>query len=124
MPVHRGEPNIGHLVQPLQLCHHELTDVRRRDFLVWAFLQTVLHALDDALQLGHRDRTLFAGLEKPIQDLLPIEPLSSSVLFHHHIRDLIDAFIAGKAPLATEALATPADHRAFLAFPRVDDFVS
>src|SRR5262249_17423566 len=69
------------------------------------------------------DRPLLARFQEAGQQLLTVEPLARAVLLHHHVRDLVDPFVAGEALAAAEALAPAANHLALLRLPRVDDLV-
>ena len=55
-----------------------------------------------------------------------LEPLARSVLLHHHVRNLFDSLVAGKALAAffVEALAAAANCVAFAALARVHDLVA
>ena len=52
--IHRGEPHVGDLVEPLQLLHHERADFGRRDLLLRPLLQRGLDAIGDRLRARRR----------------------------------------------------------------------
>src|SRR5205085_11870990 len=54
---------------------------------------------------------------------LPVKALAPAVLFDHHVRDLVDPLVRGKALLALQALAPPANAFAFLRLARVHHFI-
>jgi len=57
------------------------------------------------------------------EQLLPVEFLTPTVFFHHHVWDFVDTLVGGEALLALETLAAPADKLALFAFARIHHFV-
>src|SRR5436190_2700490 len=74
-------------------------------------------------ELHHRDRSLLAGLQYAGKNLLPVESLAPAVFFDDHVWNFINAFVARESALAPEALASPPDRLALLAFARIDHLV-
>ena len=89
-----------------------------------ALLEGRLDLVGDHLKRRHAHRPLFTGLQQPLNQLLPIEPLARAVLLHRHVGDFVDPFVAGEALAALEAFAAAADNLAFFAFSRVDHFIA
>src|SRR6185503_9103179 len=83
-----------------------------------------LDPVGDGFERRHADRTLLARLEQAGDQLLPLEALPAAVLLHHHVRDLVDPFVAREAAAALEAFTAAADHVALAALARVDDLVA
>jgi hypothetical protein len=67
---------------------------------------------------------LSARLQQSGNELLALEALARPVLLDHHVGDLVDALVAGKAPPAVEAFTPPADRLALLALAGVHDLVA
>src|SRR3989304_5008614 len=53
--IHGGESHVGHLVQALELRHHELADLGCGEFLVGAVVEPLLQLVHDRLEPGHGD---------------------------------------------------------------------
>ena len=83
--------------------------------------QKGLGRVHDRFEFARRDGPFFAGAEQAAQHLLPVKALAAAVLFHHHVGDLVDALVGGKAAIAALALAAAADGVGLLALARVDD---
>src|SRR5207248_1850553 len=96
----------------------------RRDFLFGTLLQAALDAIRDRLERADADGAFLARLEQARNQLLAIEALARSVLFHNHVRDLVDPLVARETLAALEALAAAADDFALFRFARVDDLVA
>ena len=62
--VDRGEAHVRHLVEPLQLLHHERADVGGRDFLLGPLLQRRFDAIGHRLERRDADRPLLARLQQ------------------------------------------------------------
>src|ERR1700682_4546150 len=124
MSVHRREANVCDLVEALELLHHDRADLSRRDLLFRTLLQRGLDAVPDGFERGHAHGTLLARLQQTAHECLAIEALARAILLHHHVRNLIDPFVAGEALAAFETLAAPADDLALLALARVDNLVA
>src|SRR3990172_6059087 len=118
-----GESHVGHLVQALELRHHELTDLGGGELLVGAVVETLLQLVHDRLEPGHGNRALLAGFEDPAHQFLAVEPLAPAVLFHHSIVDAIYPFIAREPPPAFQTLAAAPYGLAFLSLSLIDDLV-
>src|SRR6185437_10121675 len=54
---------------------------------------------------------------------LAVKFLPAPVLFHHHVRDLVDALVGGEALFTLQALAAPSDRIGFFALARIHDLV-
>jgi hypothetical protein len=124
MPVDRCEPHVGDLVELLQLFHDERADFVRADFFLGAFLQRALDAIGDRLERGDADRPLFARLEQPGDELLPLEALARAVLLHDHVRNLVDPLVTREALAAAETFPATTDDFALAALARVDNFIA
>src|SRR5713226_7494595 len=124
MPIYRGKPNVGDLIQLLQLFHDEAADVGCGDLLLRPILQRRFDAIRDCFERGNADRPLLAGFEETGDQLLPFEPLAAAIFLHHHVRNLVDPFVAGEAFAAIEAFATAPYDFPLLALPRIDDLVA
>jgi len=121
LPIDRGEPDVGDLIQGLQAFHDELADLGGLHFFFGALLEPAFDLLDDLLEPGNGDRPLFDGLEEPAEELLAVEELARAVLLNDHVRDLFDLLVRRKPAGTTEAFPAAADRKPFLALARVDD---
>src|SRR5688500_14357489 len=124
VPIHGGKTDVGHLVEGPQFVHDEGSDFFRAHLTLRLLLQGRLDTVGDPLEGGDADRTLFAGLEQPGHEFLPLESFAAAVFLDHHVRDLVDPFVAGEPPAAAQTFTAPADDLPFLALPRVDDLVA
>src|ERR1019366_2039601 len=78
-----------------------------------------LALVHDPLQRRTRHRSLLARMQQPAQDLLAVELLPPSILLHHHVGNLVDALVRGKALVAALALAPPPDRVRLFALARI-----
>src|SRR6188472_1974588 len=124
MPVDRGKPHVGHLVEPLQFVHDEGADFFGGHLFLRTLLQRGLDLVGHRFDGGDADRALLARLEQASNELLPLEALTRAVFLDHHVRDLVDPLVTGETPAAVEALPPAPDDLAFLAFARVDDLIA
>src|SRR6188508_1786073 len=124
VPVNGRETDVRDLVELLQFLHDERADLVGGDFLLRSLLQRGFHAVGNRLERRDADRALFARLQESRDELLALEALAAAVLLHHHVRDLVDPFVAGKALGAAETFASAANNLALAAFARVDDLIA
>src|SRR5688500_1748314 len=124
VPIDRGESDVCHLIQPLELLHDDAPDLFCAHLLLGTLLERGLDPVGDTLDRTHADRPLLARFQQARNELLPLESLPAAILLDDHIGNLIDALVAGEPSAAAEALSPSPDDLAFLAFARVDDLVA
>src|SRR5579871_405853 len=74
-------------------------------------------------QLRRRHRPLFASLQKPLQNLLPLKSLAPAILFDDHVRNLVNPFVRRESPLAFQTLAPPPNRVSGSPFARINHLV-
>src|SRR5690606_9153 len=89
--VHRGEAHERHLVEVLELLHDLHADLVGGDLALRTLLQRGLDAVGNGLERRDPDGALLTRLEQAAHQFLSIEPLATSVLLHHHVRNFVDA---------------------------------
>ena len=119
--VHRGEADVGDLVELVQLLHHHLADLPRRD-LALAERQHLLHdAVDRRVDVLGRHRPLVQRALEADADLRDIEVRAVAVGLDHLRQAQLDGLVGGEALLAGDAAPAPANRIAGLGHARVDD---
>src|SRR5580698_1857048 len=119
--INRGETNVGHRVETLQVLHDQLADLARSALALWRIHEIALRSVHYPFQLAGRNRTLLARAQQAAQNLLPVEALAASIFLHHHVRNFVDALVSGEAAIAALALAPAADRVRLLALARIDN---
>src|SRR5207302_5069158 len=95
--IHRREPDVGDLVQVAEVLHQKFSYIYSRYLTVGRVADLALHAIDQLRQPYHAYRPLFAGFQQPSQNLLTVDFLASSSLFHYYVRAFVDALVAAEA---------------------------
>src|SRR5882762_23395 len=121
--IHRCESHVGDFIQFLQAVHDHFTDFGGRQLAIRGLLHHAFDFVHNRFQLGRGHRTFFASLQKPLQNLLPLEALAPPVFLDDHVGDFIDAFVGGEPPAAFQALTPAANGVANAALPRVDHLI-
>ncbi len=121
--VDRGKPYVRDFVVPPQSIHDQLADFAGLPLSLRRFDDEGFRLVHDLLELADRDWPLFARPQQAIQNFLAVKFLPAPVLFHHHVRDLIDTLVGGEALLALQALPAAADRIGFFALARIHDLV-
>jgi hypothetical protein len=117
--VDAGETHIGHGIEALERIHNQVTQATARDLAVRLIQQPGLNIADGLLQLGKGHRTLLTGGHHATEQLLWVEGLTTTVLFHNEHGHLFHAFIACEASTAGQALAAAADGITLPTFPGI-----
>src|SRR2546421_3610810 len=107
--VHRGEADVGDLVEPRQLAHHEVAHAAGRHLALAERAQPLDHAVDRALDLVGRHRPLAQGEPHAAGDLVAVEIGAAAVLLHQARHFQVDALVGREALLALQAFAPPPD---------------
>lgn len=118
--VNRCEADIRDIIERFEAFHYDLSDLAGFQFAVRRVLHVSLDLIDDRLQLPRGDRAFFAGAQQAGHDLVPLEGLALAVLFHDHIRDLVDPLIRCKPPGTLQAFAAAADRIPVLRLARIN----
>ena len=85
---------------------------------------TIISALSAIVSSCVIDTGRFSqAFSSPVKNFLTIESFAAAVFLDHHVRDFVDAFVTGESALASQTLPAPPNRVAFLAFPRIHDFV-
>src|SRR5205807_2448725 len=101
--------DVRDLIDQLEAVHDQFADLAGGALALRRINHVLLHLIDNLLHFPHGDWTLFAGPQHSSQYFLAFELLSPAVLFHHHVRNLVDSFIGGEALFALQALAAAAN---------------
>lgn len=109
LSVYRCKPDVGDLIDILELVHYQLTDVIGLDLSVQRVEQLLLDIGCGFFKYGNRYRALFASLDKSVEDLVAVEGLSSAVLFDNDKRQALDGLVSGKSLAAGKALSSSAN---------------
>src|SRR5688572_15711663 len=124
--IDRRKPHVRHLIELLQLRHHERAQFASQDLALWTVVEDLLGAIGDLVDVRRFDGPLLAGLEQAGHELRALEALTGAVFLHNHVRDLFDPFIAREAFLArlVQTLAAATNDIALAALARVDHLVA
>ena len=119
VPVHRGVTHVGHFIELVQFFHDDFADLPRRDFALAETAQLardVPHGFFDGFA-AHR-----AFLQRLVQSaaqLVLVERHAALIVLHHQRHHQLGGFERGETLAAGQALAAPANLRAFGRQPRV-----
>ena len=119
--VHRGEADVGHLVQVPQPAHHQQPQLAGGDLPVPAVARLRLHPVGQLLDGLPRHRPLLAGPQQPADQLFPVERLPAAVLLDDAEGGPLDPLVGGVALAAVQALPAAADGVRLRHVPLVDD---
>src|SRR6185437_6418705 len=100
LAVDRGEAHVGHLVEVLQLAHHQLADLARRHFAFAAAAQVVDDRAHRAVHIVGGDRPLLQRALETHPELALVEHLAPLAALHHR-RQLQLRCLVGIEALAT-----------------------
>src|SRR6476661_9850708 len=117
--IHRGEADIGDIVERPQRLHHHLADGFRRDLALALAFQFAHHLGDDLVDALGLDRTLAQRDLHRAQQLVAIERYAAAIALDHDELAQLHALERGEAEIAAEAHAPPADHGRVFGRPRV-----
>src|SRR4051812_34591379 len=118
--VHRGEADVGDLVELRQLADDEIAHAARRHLALAQRAQPLDHAIDRAFHLLGGHRPLPQGEHHAAHQLVAVEIGPAAVLLHQPRHLEIDPFIGGEALFALHALPAAADRVRLGARPCVD----
>src|SRR5262245_31722048 len=107
--VHRGETDVGDLVELRQLADHEVADAAGRYLALAERAQPLDHPVDRAFDLLGRNRALPQREHHAAHQLVAVEVGAAAVLLHQARHLEVDALIGGEALLALHALPAAAD---------------
>src|SRR5688572_33379636 len=118
--VHRGEANVGDVIELAQFGHHEFTDAARCDLALGGHAQLVDHRAHRGfdLFLGHRP-LLQRAIEADAQ-LARVELLAAAIALDDHRQLQLDRFQGAETLAAGLAFTPPADRRAVVGYARID----
>src|SRR4030042_4845843 len=123
LPVHRGEPDVRHVVHLEQLRHHPLADPDRGDLFFGAGLEFLFEGFHEVFDGVCAYGALFARLADAGEDLLAVVRLAPSVPLHDEGELLLDPLIGREPPPAGEAFPPSPYDVAVLARPGIDHLV-
>src|SRR5262249_42770779 len=121
LAVDRSKPNVGHLVEILEVLHYGFAQCRRGNFAPVPGVDFGLDTADDGIDLLVAHRALVAGAEQAATQFLAIELLARLVLLDYLERRFLDLLDGERAALAGAADAPPPDGEAAAGRARVDD---
>src|SRR6185436_8814238 len=119
--VHRGEADIGDLVELRQLADDEVAHAAGRHFALAERAQPLDHAVDRALDLVGGHGALPQREHHAAHQLVAVEVGAAAVLLHQPGHLEVDPLIGGEALFALHALPAAVDRVRLEARPRVDD---
>src|SRR4029077_16345565 len=120
LPIHRGEADVGDLVQVAQALHDHLPDLSGRNLHPAGPPQLRLDVVHDRPQALRRDVALFGRLLQAGEKLLRVEVLASPVLLDDEERDGLNPLVRGEALTALQAFTPSANRLPDLRVSRVD----
>src|SRR5450759_4034590 len=120
LPVDRGEPDVGDLVEVAQPVHHHLADLAARNLDATGAPELGLDVVHDRAQPLWRDVALLGRFLQACEKLLRIEILSPPILLRDEERDGLDSFVRSESLPALQALTPATDRLTDLRVARVD----
>src|SRR5271155_854172 len=117
--INRRKPNVGDLVQLLQMAHQQAADFRRGALAIRSLAYECLGLIHDGLELANGHGPLFARFQQSLQNLLALKFFAAPVLLDDHVRNFVNAFVGGEPALAFYPFAAPPDQVAGAPFARV-----
>src|SRR3989304_1392275 len=109
LPVHGGEADVSHLVELLEVLHHQVPELQARDLLLGPVVEALLDVGHDVVHRLHPHRALLARLEDRGAQLLAVEGLAPAIPLDHHGEHVLDVLVGRVAAAALEALPAAAD---------------
>ncbi len=98
-PVHAGKPHIGHLVEILEVFHHEFAQRTGLDLGIEIGIHVAFDVRHQPVNLLVTDRSFPAGAGQPVADLFAAKRLATTVLLDdldgHFFRALVRACSVG-----------------------------
>ena len=121
--VHRGEADVGDVVDVFQPLHDPVAEAARGDFPLATDTQAVFDVINKAVDFIDADRTLFDGAQKAIAQFFCREGLPLAVLLDHPRQRDFRCFVGGEAggAIRIDALAPTADFTAVGDEARIND---
>src|ERR1700730_9724198 len=121
--INRSETDIRHFVIAPQPVHDQLADFAGLALPLRRLDDEPFRLIHDLFQPADGYGTLLARPQQAVKHFLPVEFFPATVLLDHHVGNLVDPLVGGKAFAAFQTLATAADGIGFLALARVHHFV-
>src|SRR5262249_51058575 len=121
LAIDRGEPDIGHRVEPLEMVHHDPAELLAADLLLGPLVQLGLDLDDDVVDGLHANRALLPRLQDGAAELLAVERLATPVPLDHVRQHVLDVLVGRVPAVALETFAAAPDELPVPAHPRVDD---
>src|SRR5579872_2181013 len=121
IPVHRGEANVGDLIEACQGFHHEAADHVAGDLGLTGTLELAHDGIDDPLDALGLDRPLAQRNVDRARELVAVEGLALGVLLDHGELAQLHALKGGEARGAVRAKPAAPDRRAILGRPGILD---
>lgn len=123
LAVDRREPDIGNLVELVQLLHDFFADDPTFNFTFAHLLDPLLDAIRDVLDRGRADGSFLAGFLEAGQDFRAVERLAPPVFLHDYRENFFNPLVGRIAAFTAETLAAPSNDLAFLGHTRVHHLV-
>ncbi len=123
LSIHGRKPDIGDLVQLVQLLHDFFTHNPTFDFTFAHLLDPLFDPVSCSFDGCRADRPFLAGFFHPGEDLGSVERLAATIFLHDDRKILLHSFVRRIATLAPETLAAAADDLAFFGHAGVDHLV-
>src|SRR6266568_7572167 len=120
LAIHRGEPDVGDLVEVAQAIHDHLADLLAGDLHPPGPAKLGFDVIDDGAQALRRYVALFGGFLQAVEELDRIEVLTPAILLGDEEGHGFDALVRGEALPALQAFAPAADRLPDLRVAGVD----
>jgi len=121
VPVNGCEADVGDSVQGSEALHDQFTDTRPRNLRSELAGQSVLNAVDQAIDIVLRYRTFGTCDENAPRQLGTVELFDPAVVLQDKERPLLNMLVGGESGSADRALPSPPHSPSAAAIARVDD---
>src|SRR5450631_50866 len=119
--VHGSEPDVRHLVQPLEFAHDQLAELLALDLALGRREQPVLDAPDRILDRFARHRALAQRQQHRCTQLVAVVFGAAATALDDRRQGKLHALVGGKALVAFQATPAAPDGGAFVRGARIDD---
>src|SRR5262245_43966390 len=120
LPIDRGEADVGHLVELLQMLHDQIAQLEGRDLLLRPLVQPRLDVGDDVVHGLHAYGSLLTRLQNGAAELLAVEGLAPPIALDDAREHVLDVLVRGVAAVALEAGAPAPDELPLTADAGID----
>ena len=123
LPIDGCKPDIGNLVELMQLFHDFLSHHSALDLCFAHFLNPLFDSISHGFDGAGADRPFFTGFLEARENLRTVKGLTATVFLHDNWKNFFDTFVGRIATLTPKAFATATNNFAFLGHTRIDHLV-